>query len=501
MEFLHYFQAAISPGNLTLIIAGVVVGIVLGALPGLSSTFACAVMLPLTFSMVPVTALLFLGAVYMGSTYGGAYAAILINTPGTPQSIATTFDGFPMAQRGDGDLALTIACFASVIGGVIGIAAFVWVAPPLAVFALKFGPAEFFWLAMFGLTVIATLCEGNLIKGLMSGFLGLLLSTIGVSVVSGDARFTFETTALLAGIHIIPGTIGLLCVPVIIDLVATRQRHLDMPTTGKGFRLAESLRLSWHRKFNFVRSSVIGVLVGILPAAGGAIASLVSYSEAYRSSPEKESFGKGNPDGVIASESANNATVASGLIPTFVLGIPGTPPDAVILGAMLVHGVQIGPRLFTNHADVVYTFVSGLLIATLLMLPIGLVMGRYIYRFLLRVPKTFLVPMITLMTLIGAFAIRNNYFDIVIMLALGILAWSIGRFGFPAAPIVLGLLLGPIAEQGFSQALIIGNAKNDVFGIFFGRPVSMIIIGFIVATLFLPGLLNRLSQRRAVAHA
>jgi len=254
-----------SPGNLTLIIAGVVVGIVLGALPGLSSTFSCAVMLPLTFSMVPVTALLFLGAVYMGSTYGGAYAAILINTPGTPQSIATTFDGFPMAQRGDGDLALTIACFASVIGGgVIGIAAFVWVAPPLAVFALKFGPAEFFWLAMFGLTVIATLCEGNLIKGLMSGFLGLLLSTIGVSVVSGDARFTFETTALLAGIHIIPGTIGLLCVPVIIDLVATRQRHLDMPTTGKGFRLAESLRLSWHRKFNFVRSSVIGVLVSEL---------------------------------------------------------------------------------------------------------------------------------------------------------------------------------------------------------------------------------------------
>ncbi len=496
MEFLAHGGNAFTPLVMAIAIGGLVIGILLGALPGLSSTFSLAVMLPVSISMDPVTGLVFLGTVYMGSTYGGSFSAILINTPGTPQSITTTFDGFPMAKRGDGGLALSIACLSSVIGGLFGIVVFVWMAPPLAKFALLFGPAEYFWLALFGLTIIASLSEGNLIKGLMSGFLGLGLSQIGISVVSGDARFTYENTALIGGIPIIPATIGLLCLPVAVDLIADAGHHLKAPLNARSTQFVAAIRAIWARKINLVRSSIIGSVIGIIPAAGGAIASLVSYAEAARAAKPEDRFGDGDPGGVIASETANNATVGSGLIPTFVLGIPGTPPDAVILGAMLLHGVQIGPKLFTEHSDVVYTFLWGMTFATVLMLPIGLLAGRYIYFAVVKMPKTFLVPMVALMLVIGSFAIQNNYHDIVIMLALGVLAWTIGRFGFPAAPIVLGILLGPIAEQGYAQAMIIGTAKGDVLGMFFGRPISLILIVCIVAAIALPPFLKRFSSNR-----
>ncbi|MGY9014065.1 MAG: tripartite tricarboxylate transporter permease [Rhodospirillales bacterium] len=503
MELLTHANNAFTPLIMGIAVGGLIIGILLGALPGLSSTFSCAVMLPVSFAMEPVTGLIFLGTVYMGSTYGGCFAAILVNTPGTPQSITTTFDGFPMAKRGEGGKALSIACLSSVVGGIIGIAVFVFLAPVLAEFALLFGPSEYFWLALFGLTIIASLSKGNLVKGLMSGFLGLGISQIGISVVSGDARFTFESTALIGGIPIIPATIGLLCLPVAIDLIADAGHHLTAPLNARSTQFKAAFESVWARKINLVRSSIIGSAIGIIPAAGGAIASLVSYAEATRAAKPEDDFGNGDPGGIIASETANNATVGSGLIPTFVLGIPGTPPDAVILGAMLVHGVQIGPKLFTEHSDVVYTFLSGMMFATILMLPIGLFAGRYIYTAVVKMPKPFLVPMIALMMVIGAFAIQNNYHDIIIMLALGILAWTLGRFGFPAAPIILGILLGPIAEQGFSQALMIGNAKGDVIGMFFGRTVSLVLIGCIVAAIVLPTLLKHFTPKkyRAPAHA
>ena len=495
MDFITYIEAAFTPFNLAVSLGGLIIGIILGALPGLSSTFSCAVMLPVSFAMSPVSGLIFLGAVYMGSTYGGSFAAILIKTPGTPQSITTTFDGFPMTKKGLGGLALAIACVSSVVGGIVGIFVFLFFAPPLAKFALLFGPAEYFWLALFGLTIIASLSEGNLIKGLISGFFGLALSQIGVSVVSGDMRFTFESTALIGGIPIIPATIGLLCMPVAIDMIATSEKHLDTPKVLSKNQLAEAVKAVFSRKKNLFKSSLIGALIGIIPAAGGAIASLVAYAEAKRGARPEDAFGKGDPGGIVASESANNATVGSGLVPTFVLGIPGTPPDAVILGAMMVHGVQIGPKLFSDHSGVIYTFLAGITIATLLMLPVGLLVGKYIYRAVVNVPKSYLIPMIALMLLIGAFAIQNSHDDILIMLTLGVVAWTIGWFGFPAPPIVLGLLLGPIAEQGFAQSLMIGQAKGSVFNVFFSSPVSLILITLIVVAIALPPILKQYSVR------
>ena len=493
---IEYFAAALTPFNVALALGGVAAGTVVGSLPGLTATMAVAVLVPLTFAMAPASALILMGAIYTGAIYGGAYAAILLNTPGTPSAIGTTFDGYPMAKRGDGDLAISAASLASVVGGLVGALALLLLAPPLAEVALAFGPMEYFWLAIFGLSLIAALSEASLLKGLIGGCFGLLLSTIGVAEISSDVRFTFGSRTLLGGIEVVSALIGLYCIPVLIDMVATPDRHLQVEANPRGFRLREGLAISWRGKINLLRSSVIGTLVGILPGAGGSIAGLVAYSEARRAAKHPERFGKGEPDGVQATEAANNATVGGGFIPTLVLGIPGTPPDAVILGALLVQGVRTGPNLFTEQGSIVYTFIYGLLLATLLMLPVGLVIGRYAYRFIVTVPKALLVPTVAFMTVIGSYAIRNSISDVVVMIVLGVFGWGLGRFGFAVSPIVLGLILGAIAEQGFVQAWTIGSAMDDLPGMFFGRPISLGIVALTLLSLFYPLLRARFLKRR-----
>ncbi len=488
MEILGYLANALTPINLMVALVGVVLGTLIGALPGLSATMAVAVLVPFTFTLAPATGLMALGAIYTGAIYGGAFSAILVNTPGTPSSIATTFDGHPMAKRGDGSLAVSLATLASVFGGVIGGLFLLLLAPPLANIALAFGPSEYFWLALFGLTLIASLSKGNMVKGLVGGCLGLLLSTVGVAVVGGDVRYTFNQPSLLGGIDITSALIGLYCVPVLIDLVADKTPHLSILSDQRGSRVKEAFSLIVKGKINLVRSSLIGTGIGILPGAGGSVAGLIAYSEARRNSKEPESFGKGNADGVVAVESANNATVGGGFIPTLVLGIPGTPPDAIILGGLLVQGIKIGPSLFSDQVDIVYTFMFGLIVATLLMLPAGLIIGKYVYRFIVRVPKEFLVPTIALLTVIGSFAIHSNLHDTQMMVVLGIIGWVLDKYGFSASPIVLGLVLGRIAEQGFVQSYLIGNSQDAVLSQFFGRPISLAIFLFIFVTLFWPAL-------------
>lgn len=498
MELLGYFLDALNPLNLTLAVVGVVLGTVIGALPGLSATMAVAVLVPFTFTMAPAAGLIALGAIYTGAIYGGAFAAILVNTPGTPSSIATTFDGYPMAQRGDGGLAVTLATIASVAGGLVGGISLLFLAPPLARVALAFGPPEYFWLAIFGLTLISALSVGNTLKGLIGACIGLLLSMVGVAVVGGDVRFTGGMQAFLGGVDITSALIGLYCVPVLIDLVATRDPHLKVTAGSDGIRFREAVGIAWRQKVNVIRSSIIGTVIGILPGAGGSIAGLVSYSEARRSSPRSAHFGTGEPDGVIATEAANNATVGGGFIPTLVLGIPGTPPDAIILGALLVQGIKIGPTLFAVEGNVVYTFIYGLLIATVLMLPIGLFIGRYAYKSVVAFPKALLVPTVAFLTVIGSFAIHSNPQDTQVMFGLGVLAWILARFGFAPSPIVLGLVLGQIAEQGFVQTYLIGNATGHLGGMFFGRPISLGIVAAGALTLLYPFYAEWRAKRRHV---
>jgi putative tricarboxylic transport membrane protein len=316
-------------------------------------------------------------------------------------------------------------------------------------------------------------------------------------VVGGDIRYTMDTQFLLGGIGIVPALIGLFCMPVLIDLVASRGEHLQIEGKVARFRLLEAFRIAVVNRFNLIRSSIIGTVIGILPGAGGSIAALVAYAEARRASSDPESFGKGNPGGIIASESSNNATVGGGFIPTLVLGIPGTPVDAVVLGALLVQGVKTGPALFSEQGSIVYTFILGLIVATLLMLPVGLVLGRYAYKSIISVPKALLVPLIAFLTVIGSFAIQNNVDDVIVMFGSGVVGWVLSRFGFSPAPIVLGLILGPLAEQGFVQAWMIGSATENLLGMFLGRPISLAILGLALVTLLYPTLSKVYHARRS----
>lgn len=497
---IENFLAALTMWNIALALFGVVAGTIIGSIPGLTATMAVAVLVPITFSMEPASALILLGAIYTGAIYGGAYAAILLNTPGTPSAIATTFDGYPMAKRGDGDLAVALACFASVAGGLVGAMALLFLAPPLSEVALAFGPGEYFWLSIFGLSLIASLSNGNLMKGLAGGAFGLILSTVGVAEISADIRLTFGSQTMISGFGVVGALIGLYCIPVLIDLVAVPDRHLKIEDDVKSVRIGEAAAIVMRSKINLLRSSIIGTLVGILPGAGGSVAGLVAYSEAKRNASPDQKFGEGEPDGIIATESANNATVGGGFIPTLVLGIPGTPPDAVILGALLVQGVRTGPTLFQSGGDsIAYTFIYGLLIATVLMLPVGLLIGRYAYKSIVTIPKAVLVPTVGFMTIIGTFAIHNSISDVVIMIGLGIFGWVVGRFGFSASPIVLGLILGPIAEQGFVQSWIIGAATDNLIGMFFGRPISQAIVAFTLLSLFYPYFAGRRRRQRGLS--
>jgi putative tricarboxylic transport membrane protein len=498
MPGIEFLYAALTPFNIILSIAGVVAGTVIGALPGLTAAMAVAVLIPFTFGMPPASGLIALGAVYTGAIYGGAYSAILLNTPGTPSAIATTFDGFPMAKRGDGDLAITLACIASVFGGLVGAMFLLLLAPPLARFALAFGPVEYFWLAIFGLSLIASLSEDSTLKALIGGGAGLLLGTVGVAEVGGDIRYVGDFNALLGGIDVVAALIGLYCVPVLVDLVATPDPHLKLTHKVTGFRLREASLIAWRSRLNLIRSSVIGTLVGILPGAGGSIASLVSYSEARRFAKDPKRFGTGEPNGVIASESANNATVGGGFIPTLVLGIPGTPVDAVILGALLVQGIRTGPTLFTAQGQIVYTFIYGLILATVLMLPLGLVIGRYAFKSIVSIPKAALVPSVAMLTVLGSFAVHNNAQEVQQMVVIGIFGWVAARFGFTASPMVLGLILGTIAESGFVQGYLIGNARGHAMSEFFTRPISLGIVAFIVLGIAYPLLSARLRVRSKI---
>ena len=499
MPGIEFLVDALTPVNLLLAVVGVAAGTIIGALPGLTATMGVAVLVPFTFGMPPASALIALGSIYTGAIYGGAYSAILLNTPGTPSAIATTFEGYPMAKRGDGDLAITLACLASVFGGLVGALFLLGLAPPLAEVALKFGPVEYFWLAIFGLTLIGTLSEGNMFKGLIGGCAGLLLSMIGVAEVGGDIRYTMDLKLLLGGVDVVSALIGLYCIPVLIDLVATPDPHLKLGSQIAGYRLREALSISWGSRINLIRSSLIGTAVGILPGAGGSIASLVAYSEARRTAKRQSNFGKGEPDGVLATESSNNATVGGGLIPTLVLGIPGTPPDAVILGALLVQGIRTGPSLFSEQSSIVYTFIYGLLIATLLMLPMGLLIGRYAFKSIVTIPKAVLIPAVGFLTVIGSYAINNNTDDVIVMVVLGIVGWVLNRLGYSPSPIVLGVILGPIAEAGFVQGYLIGTARGSVLAEFFFRPISMAVIGFILLSLFYPYLTRQWRLSRGVA--
>jgi len=474
-------------GNLLGLTAAVAGGILVGALPGLTGTMAIALMVPFTYPLSPEAALIILGGIYVGAMYGGSISAILINTPGAPAAIATTFDGYPMASQGRAEEALCAAATGSGVGGLLGTVVLLFFAPALAVVSLKFGPPEYFWLGVLGLTIIASLSARNLWKGLLGGLFGVLLSTVGLSPTTGEARLTFETTDLLGGVEVIVALIGLFCVPQVLVMAeqARRQEGLVLYTPERGRALRTFLLVLRHWG-NLIRSSVIGVIVGIIPGAGGNVAGLLSYQETVRAARDKDSFGKGNIDGVIASETANNAAVEGSLVPLLTLGIPGAPQAAVLYGALLLHGLRPGAELFTGHGAVVtYTFILSLFLANLVMFGIGISASR-LYARVLNLPSNLLMPVVLALSVVGAFAGRNSPFDVALMMALGLVAYGGLKVGLAAAPIALGVILGPIMERGLIESMMLSRATGGLLDLLFTRPLSVVLIAMTAVSLGWP---------------
>jgi len=485
---LETFVMLLDPVILLSIFAGVSAGLFVGAMPGLTATMALAVLLPFTFTLPPLHGLVALGAVYMGAIYGGSFAAILVNTPGTPSSIATAFEGYPMAKQGRAIEALNIATIASAIGGIAGSLFLLLLSPPLAKLSLRFGPAEYFWVAILGLTLIASLSEGSSIKGMLGGALGMIIGTIGVAPIGGETRFTFGMPVLQGGVAMIVALIGLFVLPELYSMAAKGKTALKAIEVDSKARSSfwQVTKTVFSMPGNLIRSCIIGEIVAIIPGAGGNVANLVAYNEAKRASKHPEKFGTGLPEGLVATESSNNVTVAGSMVPLLTLGIPGAPPDAVILGVMMLHGLRPGIELFTTSGHLTYGFIISMGMAAIAMVPVGLLGSRLIYKVIFKTPVYFLVPTIAMATILGTYAVRNSHTDVIIMLVLGTLGFLFKQLGIAPAPIVLGLILGNIAEMGYVQTILGGQASPYPVLKLFENGLSHILIAMILFSALWP---------------
>lgn len=490
------FGAVFAPGPMIAMIGASVLGVFIGALPGLNPVMAIALLLPLTYSMEPLVALGAVAGIYNGSMYGGAIPAILLRIPGTPAAIATTFDGFPMAQKGEAARALKIACWSSAIGGTASAIALMTIGPVLARMTLVFGPAEYFWIAMFGMASIGVMVGDDAAKGLMAAVFGLLLGTVGLDQLSGTPRFTFDQPWLLSGLDLIVILVGLYALPPVIALA----EQADLRGLSASALQLKSVRVPWPEIRSLIptwlRSSLIGIGVGILPGAGGNIAAFLSYNAAKSASEDPDSFGRGNPAGVAAAECGNNSDNAASMIPALTLGIPGNVVAALVLGALLIHGLQPGPQLFHQNPAVVGGFMLQMLLTSLLILAVGGAAATRVFAQVQRLPGVLLVPMIVILMAVGVYVINGRVIDLWVMFAAGLAGYVLEKLSVPLAPIVLGLILGPMAEQSVRRALLIsrGDATELVT-----RPVSAVIALATLALVLWPIL--RACRRRAKAPA
>lgn len=467
---LHGVTNVLSPQILLLVTVGVAVGIVFGAVPGLTAVMAIALSLPMTYGLGPAAGLSLLVALYVGATSGGLISAILLKIPGTPSSIATTFDGAPMMEKGEGAKALGLGIVFSFIGTILSIVALMFIAPYLARAALSFGPHEYFSIAIFSLTLIATLSSGSMTKGIFSGVAGFAISTVGIAPVEATRRFTFGFVELNAGFSILTVLVGMFAIAEIIKVAETTKLPgrvaVPMSVKIKGFGF--SVREFFSHIPNALRSSFIGISIGILPGIGAGTSNIISYIVAKNQSKTPEAFGKGAPGGIVASESANNAGIGGAMIPLLTLGIPGDAVTAILLGGLMIHGIQPGPMLFITQGDLVYTIFAALVLAAILMLVLEF-WGLRIFIRLLAIPKHILLPVIVLLCAVGAFGLASRIFDIWTILGFGILGYAFVKAGMPTAPFIIGFILGPMAETNFRRALQL--AQGDATS-FLTNPIS-----------------------------
>ena len=498
-NILAGLQTLLSLESIIALIAGTVGGMVIGALPGFSAAMGVSLLIPITYGMGPVAALSMLVAMYTSAIYGGSITAILCHTPGTPASAATAIDGFQLTKQGRGMEAMGVATLGSAVGGTVSAIAMLLIAPALGAFSLKFSVLEYFLLSVFGLTVIASLAGDSVIKGLFSGILGLALGCVGLDAISGFPRMTLGVIQLEDGINFVPALIGLFSISQVMSLAwdVYHGKKGSVIEDEENLRKSRALPPFKEMKTLFptmARCSIVGTIVGIVPAAGAGVSSWICYSMGKKFSKHPEKFGHGALEGVASCETGNNAATGGALIPLITLGLPGSSVAAILLGGMMIHGLTPGAAMFTKHANTTYAIMIGFLIANILMGIVGLFAARYIAH-VSAVPMGYLGPVITALCFLGTFAIRNNLFDVGVMVVFGLLGFLLKRCGFAAPPMILGMVLSDICENNWRRAVILANAKGGMLSYFLSRPISIVLALLIVVSLFSPMMMSYVDKK------
>lgn len=472
------FIALITPMNIFYVLIATQLGIIFGMLPGLTATVGIAILTALTFKWDPGNAILVLIGIYVGAIYGGSRSAVLLNIPGTPASAATCLDGFPLARSGRAAEALGLATTASFLGSFVGVFALALLTPLLGNMALEFKSYQIFWVAIFGVAICGNLTAAkDPLKGWISGILGILLSFVGMEAIQGYRRFTFGVSDLMAGFGIIPVLVGTYALVEILDSLTDTSTENKMAQVGRVLPQMRDIVANW---FNIIRSGIIGILTGIIPGVGENIGSYVSYDFAKRASKKPEEFGKGSIEGLIASETGNNAVVGGALIPVLALAIPGSPPAAVLLAALLLHNVRPGPLLFIENPMYVYRFTGMFLLATIAMFILGILIVKPLL-WLLRIKKSIMMPIVFVLCMVGTYAIAGRLFDIYVMIIFGIIGFPMRKLGYPEAPLVLGIILGPMVDENLRRGLIL--SEGGILPFFMGS-INIILIIATFLTLF-----------------
>lgn len=479
MEFLNFdFSSLFSFSTLFAIILGTFVGILIGALPGLGAVLALVLMLPLSYSMDPMAAILLLLATYQGAEYGGSISAVILGIPGTPAALVTVFDGNAMAKQGKPGKAIAYSLTSSVIGGLAGGLALIFLSAPLVKFALSIGEPEFFLIGLLGLFAVGMLSSEDKVKSLIAAVLGLMVGTIGMDAFTGVPRFTFGEIELMEGVDLVALLVGMFAISELLIMVS-KELKVKYQTDQKGVsRFMTRLSFKDFKKI-FKASTVgslVGIIIGIIPGMGAGPASWFSYTIAKKTSKSPETFGKGNPEGIAGPEAANNATVGGALLPLLTLGIPGSPSIAIIMGAFIIHGIQPGPKLFSVETELVYGLLFGFLLTTVALYIIGKFVTAGFVK-MLTIPNPVLIPVILGISFIGAFAARNSFFDVWLALIVGVISLILIKLDFSLASFVLALILCPIIEESFRRSLLLSDGS---FSIFFTRPISLILIAVIL---------------------
>jgi len=480
-SFIQGLQIILTGQTLLFLVIGLMIGIFVGALPGIGASLGMAVVLPLTIPMEGIDAIILLTGIYSGAMYGGSISAILLNVPGTAGAAATTFDGYEMAKDGNAIGALSISAVSSVLGGSLAFLLLILISPIIIPIVLMFGTPEYFLMAVFGLAAITIITRGAMVKGIIAGLFGFLLSAVGVAPLSPELRYTFDLLVLYNGLSFIAGLIAVFAVAEMLRLV-TEEGQIKGESVELAGDIYQGFRETIARPVLVVKSGIIGMLVGAIPGAGGSISNFVAYIEAIRSSKNPDEFGKGAVEGVISPEASNNATVGGALIPTLSFGIPGSGSTAVLLGGLILHGIRPGPNLFSRDLFITYSILIALLIGNLVILFLGIL---FITRasYITKIDVHVIIPVIIVLSMLGGFAIRSNWVDVLTILIISIIGLYMKLYNYSIIAFVLGMILGPIAEENLARSL---DISGGTYTIFVSEPLRILLVVLIVFTIFGP---------------